>query len=100
MDIPFGGAEATRATCVSSRCNQLPTAAAAAGHEATRRSASTPVCRPPLLLLLLLLLPLPSRAGGKGGISVDPKALSQRELEVLTRKLVQVGEGPWGWLQQ
>ncbi|PSC72533.1 glutamate dehydrogenase [Micractinium conductrix] len=27
--------------------------------------------------------------GGKGGISVDPKALSQRELEVLTRKLVQ-----------
>lgn len=28
--------------------------------------------------------------GAKGGISVDPKALSERELEKLTRKLVQV----------
>lgn len=29
--------------------------------------------------------------GAKGGISVDPKLLSERELEKLTRKLVQVG---------
>ena len=28
--------------------------------------------------------------GAKGGISVDPKLLSERELEKLTRKLVQV----------
>ena len=29
--------------------------------------------------------------GAKGGVSVDPKDLSERELEILTRKLVQVG---------
>ena len=29
--------------------------------------------------------------GAKGGITVDPKLLSERELEKLTRKLVQVG---------
>ena len=29
--------------------------------------------------------------GAKGGITVDPKQLSERELEKLTRKLVQVG---------
>lgn len=28
--------------------------------------------------------------GAKGGITVDPKTLSERELEKLTRKLVQV----------
>lgn len=28
--------------------------------------------------------------GAKGGITVDPKLLSERELEKLTRKLVQV----------
>lgn len=28
--------------------------------------------------------------GAKGGITVDPKQLSERELEKLTRKLVQV----------
>lgn len=28
--------------------------------------------------------------GAKGGIAVDPKTLSERELEALTRKLVQV----------
>jgi hypothetical protein len=32
--------------------------------------------------------------GAKGGICVDPKDLSERELELLTRKLVQVG----GWM--
>ena len=32
--------------------------------------------------------------GAKGGISVDPKLLSERELEKLTRKLVQVGTVP------
>ncbi len=31
--------------------------------------------------------------GAKGGITVDPKQLSERELEKLTRKLVQVGYG-------
>ena len=29
--------------------------------------------------------------GAKGGVAVDPKTLSDRELEKLTRKLVQVG---------
>lgn len=29
--------------------------------------------------------------GAKGGITVDPHSLSDRELEKLTRKLVQVG---------
>jgi hypothetical protein len=29
--------------------------------------------------------------GAKGGITVDPRTLSDRELEKLTRKLVQVG---------
>lgn len=34
----------------------------------------------------------PHPAGGaKGGITVDPKKLSERELEKLTRKLVLVG---------
>jgi len=28
--------------------------------------------------------------GAKGGVAVDPKTLSDRELEKLTRKLVQV----------
>ena len=32
--------------------------------------------------------------GAKGGVSVDPKDLSERELEILTRKLVQVR----GWV--
>jgi glutamate dehydrogenase/leucine dehydrogenase len=32
--------------------------------------------------------------GAKGGISVDPKLLSERELEKLTRKLVQVSTFP------
>lgn len=32
--------------------------------------------------------------GAKGGISVDPKLLSERELEKLTRKLVQVSTIP------
>ena len=27
--------------------------------------------------------------GAKGGVTVDPKSLSERELEILTRKLVQ-----------
>ena len=31
--------------------------------------------------------------GAKGGICVDPKDLSERELEILTRKLVQVRRG-------
>ena len=30
--------------------------------------------------------------GAKGGITVDPKLLSERELEKLTRKLVQVSD--------
>ena len=34
--------------------------------------------------------------GAKGGVTVDPKTLSDRELEILTRKLVQVGEGGGG----
>ena len=33
--------------------------------------------------------------GAKGGITVDPKQLSERELEKLTRKLVQVGVAPF-----
>ena len=42
--------------------------------------------------------------GAKGGVSVDPKDLSERELEILTRKLVQVracvrvGGGSGGWV--
>ena len=42
--------------------------------------------------------------GAKGGVSVDPKDLSERELEILTRKLVQVRAG-WaggcahGWVR-
>ena len=32
--------------------------------------------------------------GAKGGVTVDPKQLTERELEKLTRKLVQVG----GWV--
>jgi hypothetical protein len=36
--------------------------------------------------------------GAKGGICVDPKDLSERELEILTRKLVQVGGWAGGWV--
>lgn len=32
--------------------------------------------------------------GAKGGVAVDPKTLSDRELEKLTRKLVQVNKRP------
>jgi glutamate dehydrogenase/leucine dehydrogenase len=35
--------------------------------------------------------------GAKGGVSVDPKDLSERELEILTRKLVQVRGRVGGW---
>ncbi len=40
--------------------------------------------------------------GAKGGVTVDPAALSAREMELLTRKLVQArgraagGGGGWG----
>ena len=40
--------------------------------------------------------------GAKGGITVDPKTLSERELEKLTRKLVQVSATlgyVLGWIQ-
>lgn len=33
--------------------------------------------------------------GAKGGIALDPKRLSEREQEKLTRKYVQAGRGLW-----
>ena len=34
--------------------------------------------------------------GAKGGISVDPATLSERELALLTRKLAQASAGGYG----
>lgn len=55
---------------------------------------NTPPLLPPSLASLMTwktaVMDIPF-GGAKGGVTVDPKQLSEREMEKLTRKLVQVG---------